>query len=97
MALRGGSDIQNANVRGLLAIIAVIFTEVEVFGKLSKHKLLPATVTRKLTHIFAGSAMVTLLALFPVGESWWGICTCIHTYICYMDANVTHIYKIYKI
>ena len=45
------------------------YKQVELFGKLSKHAVLPSVVTRKLTHIFTGSSMLTLFALFPVGHS----------------------------
>ena len=69
MALRGGG---NDCTRGVLAIIGAIFVEVELFGKLSKHAVLPSVVTRKLTHIIAGSSMLTLFSLFPVGNSWAG-------------------------
>ena len=43
--------------------------QVELFGKISKHRVLPPVVTRKLAHIFTGSSMLTLFYLFPVGHS----------------------------
>jgi hypothetical protein len=69
LMLRGGASPEEETVRGVLAIVAVIFAEVELFGQLSKRRVLPSVVTRKLTHVFAGSSMLTLFYLFPVGHS----------------------------
>ena len=53
--LRGGSALElEGNLRGVLAIIAAIFVQVEAFGRLSRSAVLPAVATRKLTHIFTG-------------------------------------------
>lgn len=55
VALRGGGgdviteDVRAITVRGVLMIVLAILAEVEVFGKLAKHKILPSVVTRKLT------------------------------------------------
>jgi hypothetical protein len=59
LALRGGGPRPTGaedNVRGVVAIIAAIFAQVEVFGRLSKSAVLPAVATRKLTHIFTGES-----------------------------------------
>jgi len=74
LRLRGGWDalLSNEILLATGTILVAIIAQIELFGFLAKRKLLPSVVTRKLTHIFAGSTMLTCFALFPVGQSWVG-------------------------
>jgi len=58
-----------ATAGGCLVILVAIVVQLELFGLLSRQRLLPAAFSRKLTHIGAGTAMTTALVLFP--RNYW--------------------------
>eukprot|EP00636_Phaeomonas_parva_P001420 CAMPEP_0118850326 /NCGR_PEP_ID=MMETSP1163-20130328/233_1 /TAXON_ID=124430 /ORGANISM="Phaeomonas parva, Strain CCMP2877" /LENGTH=297 /DNA_ID=CAMNT_0006782529 /DNA_START=119 /DNA_END=1013 /DNA_ORIENTATION=+ len=52
-------------LRGVGMVAGAVVAELEVFGALSKAQLVPAVLSRKLTHIFCGVGTALLLATFP--------------------------------
>ena len=54
---------------GCLVILVLILVQLEGFGHLSRTQWLPATVSRKLTHLGSGTVMTTALVLFP--HNFW--------------------------
>jgi len=61
------------NLLGVLATCFFVFSEVEVIGLVSRKKLLPSVLARKLTHILTGSSMFTCCVLLPIGKAWPGL------------------------
>mmetsp|Transcript_41848 Transcript_41848/g.102570 ORF Transcript_41848/g.102570 Transcript_41848/m.102570 type:complete len:288 (+) Transcript_41848:95-958(+) len=70
-SLRGLSIDEQCTTVTFLLVVAIV-AQVELFGVLAEQKWVPRNLSRKFTHIGAGSTMLTFMSAYPMGDSWKG-------------------------